>query len=143
MVLYIRWSKTNQYGEQNRVKILLGNNDNPICPVRWIYHMVQCIPAQPMHNLFCYRDKRGILPITYCDLMVKMRHWIGLVGENAKLYSSHSLRRGATTHAYNANIADVDIQRLGDWRSQCYRTYIDSNSTSAQVKVWFQFNNKQ
>ena len=110
MVFFIRWFKTNQYGEKTHMAPIVGDNDNPICPVRWLLWMMNRIPAQPYHNLFSYNHKGRIVPITYRDLMVNMHAWLDKVGENSKKYSSHSLCRGATTHAFNVNMSEVSIQ---------------------------------
>ena len=141
MVIFIRWSKTNQLGQKIRPAPIVADNNNPICLVRWILHLVERVPAPPSCNLFSYRKGNDILPITYRDLMVTMRRWLDIVGQNSKKFSSHSLRRGATTTAFKANVPDVDIQRMGDWSSQCYRLYIEDDMPS-RVKAWFKFNNK-
>ena len=82
------------------------------------------IPSLPSHNLFCYNGQNGVTLITYRDLMVYMCRWLDLLGENVKSFSSHSLRRGRTTHAYKSEIPESDIQRMGHGRSECFRSYI-------------------
>ena len=73
--------------------------------------------------------------------MVNMRSWLEKIGENSKKFSTHSLRRGATTAAFKLNMPETTIQRMGDWSSQCYKLYIEDDMTS-RVKAWFQFNQK-
>ena len=142
MVIFVRWSKMNQYGEKTRMVPIVGDNHKKICPVRWLLWMMDVIPAGPCHNLFSYRNVNNeIVPITYRDLMVHMRKWLNLIGENAKDFSSHSLRRGATTQAYKANLDETAIQRLGDWSSTCFRSYIEEDMQT-KVKTWYKFNNK-
>ena len=59
MIVYVDWSKTNQYRELVNKSPMMGNNNYPICSVRWIKYMCDRIPAKPYHNLFCYKNKKG------------------------------------------------------------------------------------
>ena len=141
MVIMIRWSKTNQCGESIQEKTMVANNNKLLCPVRWILYMADRIPALPQHNLFCFRKKQNTapVPITYRDLMTKMRKWLELVGvKDTGNFSSHSLRRGATAHARNQNISENAIMQMGGWKSQCYRKYIDIG-VNAQIQAWNKF----
>ena len=100
MVINLKWSKTNQFGEREDPIPLIANNYSTICPVRWLLHMMERIPAAPYHNLFCIPDgKGGTVPITYRDIMVQMRKWLEELGEDPSKFSSHSLRRGNVTRA--------------------------------------------
>ena len=143
MMIFIRWSKTNQFMESINRNPMVGNNHSVICPVRWILHMIERILAEPHHNLFSFKhEKTGlIVPITYRDLMMTMRKWLDLVGVvNTKRFSSHSIHRGPTTHAFNARISDNMIMKMGGWTSDCYRRYIDIG-LKARIKAWKKFSN--
>ena len=54
MVIDINWSKTNQLGQPEPPSPLVGDNNNPICPVRWLLYMIDRVPAYSNHNLFSY-----------------------------------------------------------------------------------------
>ena len=51
------------------------------------------------------------------------------------LYSSHSLRRGGTTHAFNKGIPEQTIKVLGNWASQCFRKYIEL-TVETRLQAW-------
>ena len=140
MVVYIRWSKTNQHRVKTDTQPVTADNHDDLCPVRWIMYMLDRVPAHPHHNLFSYLDKTGkVLPVTYRDLMMKMREWLRLVGvKDKKAYSSHSLRRGAASSAVHAQLSETAIMELGKWSSNCYRRYIDSN-TRTRIENWKKF----
>ena len=127
MVVFIKWSKTNQMGEYVDKSPLVAKKNSNICPVHWLLHMMFEVPAGPHHNLFSYYSKKGLVPITYHDLMALMRKWLDMIGEDAKAFSSHSLRRGAMTRAFKLDIPENEIQRMEHWRSQCFRTYINND----------------
>ena len=73
--------------------------------------------------------------------MMYLRLWLDKIGEDSKAFSSHSMRRSATTHAHKMDIPDVDIQRMGRWKSNCYKSYIQDD-ISTQVATCFKFNNR-
>ena len=143
MVIDIKWSKTNQFGEYVSQSPMMVDNSSKICPVRWIWYMVHRIPAAPHHNLFSYKNKHAqVVPITYRDLMVNLREWLKKVGvKNNKSFSSHSLRRGATTLAHERNIDEQTIMRMGGWTSQCYRRYIQVG-VKHKLKAWKKFSGR-
>ena len=143
MVFVIDWSKTNQFGEELQTSPLVADKHSPICAVRWrLLHMMERIPAGPEHNLFSFYNKQDqLVPITYRDLMTHMRKWLELVGTDASRYSSHSLRRGATTHCHKKSISSQTIQEMGAWRSDCYKSYIDVD-IDTRVRACYKFNEK-
>ena len=55
---------------------------------------------------------------------------------NTKLFSSHSLRQGGCTHAFENNVPENTIKILGDWCSESYKRYIDL-TVESRLKAWF------
>ena len=99
--------------------------------------MLQRIPTNGLHNLFSFTHGGVVLPVTYRDLTVQMRQWLKQIGvNNTKAYSSHSLRRGGMTHAFNNNIPEGMIKILEDWASDAYKRYIDL-TVETRLKAWF------
>ena len=142
MMVFVRWSKMNQFSQKVTKHPLIANNRDDLCPVRWIMHMIDSVPAHPSHNLFSYANKRGqVVPVTYRGLMVKMRQWLKLVGVgNVNDYSSHLLHRGAVTTAAKANLSDTAIMDMGVWSSNCFRRYIEAG-VGMKIKNWCKFSN--
>ena len=135
MSFIIKWSKTNQNGEKFELPIVQDMNSS-ICLVSWILFMVERIPAGPHHNLFSYWQNEHIYPVTYKDLTDQLRAWIVEIGENdPELYSSHSLRRGGTTHAFSRGVPEQTIKVLGNWASECFRKYIDI-TVECRLTAW-------
>ena len=94
LVAEIKWSKTNQFG-QNKLKVpVFCKGNSTICPVEWLLFMVKRIPAHPHHNLFSFTGDNGeILPVTYHDLTMQMRDWLTQMDvQDVHRYSSHLLR---------------------------------------------------
>ena len=45
-------------------------------------------------------------------------------GQNTKHYNTHSFRIGPATSAHDAGIFDANIEMLGCWKSNAYKSYI-------------------
>ena len=115
MLIDVRWSKTNQFHKHSDPSPIVADNNNKFCLVCWLLYMINRIPASPNHNLFCCVGKEQVLlPITYRDLMVTLRNWIKKVGLDEKMFSSHSMRQGATMTVFKKSISDTEIQMLGN-----------------------------
>ena len=110
----IKWSKTNQYGDNKFRVPIFKYKDSPIDQVDWLLYMVQRIPAQGFHNLFSFHNAQGeLVPVTYADLTTQLRDWLERIGvQDVHTYSSHSLHRG-TMHAFNNKVPETTIQQLG------------------------------
>ena len=138
LIVQIKWSKTNQFGENNLPLPVVRKRDSPICPVSWLLYMVKKIPAGAMHNLFSYPNEHGqLVPVTYRDLTTLMRDLLIKIGvTDVQRFSSHSLRRGGCTHAFNQKIPERIIQTLGMWASDAYKRYIDVTLEN-RLKAWY------
>lgn len=51
-----------------------------------------------------------------------------LIGLDPSVFSFHSLRHGGATLATNAGIPEILFKHHGDWRSDCFQTYIKQGS---------------
>ena len=139
MVL-IEWSKVMQHNE-NQLWVALHPAKNPkICPINMMHRMMKQIPAAEDDPCFCYRNKKNVLKaLTYDQLLKQMREWITMTGRNAEWYSLHGLRRGGTSHCFNAGISTEVIKTLGSWASYfTYFRYIDINLGS-KIRAAMQF----
>ena len=100
----IRWSKTIQHREKILRLPVLPASNKAVCPVFWTHYMVNKIKAGPRQPVLALRDKGEVLSLSANQLIYRLRKWLLLIGENATLYSLHSLRRGGATFAYQANM---------------------------------------
>ena len=80
LITFIKWSKTNQFGEKPLYLPMVINQKSEICPVKWCMFMVHRIPARTHHNLFCFRGNGQTLPITYYDLNTQLHKWLSKIG---------------------------------------------------------------
>ena len=135
MLAHIKWSKTNQCKERKLLLPLVRNFKTLLCPVFWFRYMSMRIPAFPEAPAFCVNINNKLQPVTYREAQAQMRLWLQNIGENPLRYSMHSLRRGGTSVAFEANLPSLAIKTLGDWASDSYLTYIDI-TLDTRMKAW-------
>ena len=138
VIVEVKWSKTNQFGNGRLPVPVVRHPDPTICPVAWLLFMIRQIPAHGLHNLFCYPLPNGeVVPVTYADLTELLRSLLQKIGVNdVHRFSSHSLRRGGCSHAFSKKIPETLIQTLGSWASDAYKKYIDITLES-RLKAWY------
>ena len=74
--------------------------------------------------LFCVgRYNQG--PFTREYVVTKLQHLARLAGLTNGTWNGHSFRRGAATWAAQKGISEAEIQTLGRWRSDAYKSYIE------------------
>ena len=64
--------------------------------------------------------------LTKEQLVTFVSNLLRLIGVDPAAYSGHSCRIGGSTSASLAGLADYEIQMLGRWKSDCYKTYVRS-----------------
>ena len=125
MMAEITWAKNLQFKQKIlRIPVLPVDN-KAICPVIWTHYMMQQLPARPDDPAFTIWHKGEKAALSANQLIARLRKWLRLIKEEDEAYSLHSLRRGGATFAYQCNIEEEMIKRLGNWASDAYKRYID------------------
>jgi hypothetical protein len=121
VLLKVRRSKTNQYGEK-KVRIPIPKiPSSPICPVlalETLFSVAKVLPSEPA---FSYGP---FLFVTYGDLLKALKFLVEQIGLDPEDYGTHSLRRGGATFAASCGTPAAYIKLQGDWASECYTRYI-------------------
>lgn len=143
LVILIKWSKTNQFGNRLLKIPLAVIPRSQLCPVSAYKNMISLIPAADSDPAFCFLSSKGeIKPILYKQLQQKLRSLTAKTGREPDMFSSHSFRRGGCTWAFKSGVPTNLIQHHGDWLSDCYKNYLSfdfreklsvSNSMAARI----------
>ena len=120
VLVTLRWSKTNQFGEHLIFSLPRIPNSN-LCPVTAIERMFGLVPASSGP---CFRRLDGEA-FTYYQFHVLLRQMLLKAGYPAHLYSSHSFRRGGSTFCFLCGVPSELIKLLGGWKSDCYLRYLE------------------
>lgn len=65
-------------------------------------------------------------PMTGSEFNSRFKELVSRSGFDATTYSSHSFRRGGASWALQCGVPGEVVQLLGDWKSDCYKKYLDS-----------------
>ena len=126
----VKWGKTMQRTNLKRIITLQAAPDSRVCPVAMLSQHYAHIPtASYTDPLLMYKDSRHPIPLS-----VIKGAWVQAIealGEDTLLYSLHSLRKAAATQAHDAGCGDIQIQRLGGWKSTAYKAYVNTNTHPA------------
>ena len=115
LLVIFKWSKTNQYGSRIHKIPLNKLVGSPLCPVSAYTWMCQLIPMGGTHPTFCLAKNNAVSPVTYSDLHNFRRGLLAKLGYNPQVFSSHSFRRGAASHAFKSGVSTNMIQAI-NWR---------------------------
>ncbi len=127
-LVHVKWTKTLQFQQRKLLLPLVETDDKDICPVSWLNSVVGK-QGQPSDLLLAVQQRGSgdPVPLLARDIQRWFRHWLGLVGENPAQFSLHSLRRGGATWAFQRGLPAPMIRTLGDWASDAYLRYLDTD----------------
>lgn len=129
--LAIRWSKTNQYAQRNRVIPLPAMRDHVLCPVKALFNYVSKAPTMTHPSpLFIVPSRSGAKPLSPSSFVLSIRTALSHCNVNTSDYAGHSFRRGGASWAFQAGLPVDTIRQLGDWRSNAYMDYIVMDTPS-------------
>jgi hypothetical protein len=131
MVL-IWWRKVIQFQFRTFWLPLPRLKSNSLCPVQAIFNCFQFTQGAILDNpAFVYKVNGLLLPLT-CDMFItRVRRCLTLSSVNPSEIVSHSFRRGGATFCYAVGLPAESIKLLCDWRSSCYQSYLDNDTSSS------------
>jgi len=119
----IKASKTDPF--RQGCTIVIGKGSSPLCAIEALTIYLPFRGNKP-GPLFLLEDGS---PLTRAILTDRLRHILQVSGIPGN-YSSHSFRIGAATTAAKVGIPDHLIQVLGRWKSDAYKTYIQTSKST-------------
>ena len=127
VLVYLKWSKTNQSRDRYVLIPLVKVPSSPLCPWSAVKNMVDRVPSQPDSPAFLVPSHKGLVSLTHSSFTSQLRQCLGRAGHNPRGYSGHSFRRGGASFALSCGVPGELIRTHGDWKSQCYLRYLDSS----------------
>jgi hypothetical protein len=134
--ILLRASKTDRFGAG--VTIRLYATGGSTCPVRAMTAYVKMIPPHMKHNnmpLFITSSGQALTKVL---LVSTIKSLVEKTGQNASLYTGHSMRRGGATSLALAGIAPSIIKQRGRWKSHTWERYVnidDNHIRQAAMKI--------
>ena len=137
-LVYLNWSKTNQFGSRELVIPMVADSVRALDPV---FHLRLLFSTNilPSHlPAFSFIKKGKVQSVTYDKFTKDLRNLLDMSGYRSKSYSGHSLRRGGASYLYRLGADPLLIKAMGDWQSDCYQLYIHlslEQRLAAQTKM--------
>eukprot|EP00057_Strongylocentrotus_purpuratus_P026639 XP_011681113.1 PREDICTED: uncharacterized protein LOC754287 isoform X1 [Strongylocentrotus purpuratus] len=119
LLVRIRFSKTDQYGQGTTINIGSNGTDEK-CPVKAMKAYLRVRPDID-GPLFCHRDGAPVTRYQFSSVLKKTLQHNGYSGSQ---YGTHSFRIGAATTAALKGVPPEQIMAMGRWRSSVYMRYI-------------------
>ena len=127
ILLNVRYSKTIQF-RQRAYKIALFPTHHILCLVKAIKLSLTMFKGSESSPAFVINQAGEPMCGSMFNRMFKSL--VQRCGRDPAVYSSHSFRRGSATWALQCGIPGEIIQQMGDWKSMCYKDYLDQVSVS-------------
>ena len=110
---------TYKHSPAHPLRHSLNASNSLFCPVLAIgdYLLLRGTSAGPLFLL-------GGNAVTAAMFNMRLRQLLHLAGEQCRAYSAHSFRIGAASYWASKGLSDVQIRRLGRWRSDAMVRYI-------------------
>ena len=121
VLVYVNFSKTNQYMQRSHVIPVPRNSDPALdlySHIKLLFTKVKASPDSPALSF----SKRQF--INHRSFTEKLKTLIKKAGLDPALYSGHSFRRGGASYLYSVGGSTLMIQILGEWSSQIYTRYL-------------------
>lgn len=113
----IRRSKTDIFGRGEWIP--LHQVGGRACPVSAIEGYMAIRKEGPV---FLVHEDGSVL--TRFQFSAVFKRGLAAVGECPGEYGTHSFRIGAATEAARAGLSNLEVQRIGRWRSACFAGYV-------------------
>ena len=123
-LVYIPFSKTNQFGQRNLVIPLVRNGCTALDPIFHLDLLFSRTGAPTHFPAFSYRVGDKFRSVNYKTFTVKLKKLLSNAEFSPERFSGHSLRRGGATFLYACGGTILQIQSSGDWQSSTWTRYI-------------------
>ena len=132
LAVLLKWSKTNQYGQNSQLVPLPKTKDPALCPVTAYSELVHLIPTrysnQPLLSL-PVPPGVPITPVPQSWLATNLAASLESMGEDSRFFSFHSFRRSGASTAFQAGVNFAHIKTHGGWKSDAFWAYVTGVTT--------------
>ena len=121
VLVFVGWSKTNQYGNRDLVVPIPSNSDPALDLERHMTALLSRVEAQEDRPAFSF-SKRNF--ISYSSFTNRLKSLLLSFGVDPAKYSGHSFRRGGATFLHSLGATPLEIQAAGDWKTMVFTRYL-------------------
>lgn len=121
VLIYVNFSKTNQYMKQFHVIPIPANSDPALDLFRHLKKLYSLVDLHDSAPAFSYTKTSFVNHRSYT---VRLKTLLSKAGLDPSMYSGHSFRRGGASYLYSIGGTTLMVQVLGDWSSQVFTRYL-------------------
>ena len=121
VLVYVNFSKTNQYMRNTHVIPIPRNNDPALDLYSHLSKLFALVQAPEDAPALSYTSKNFISHRLFTQ---KLKILLKKAGLDPAVYSGHSFRRGGASYLYSIGGTTLMVQVLGDWASQVFTRYL-------------------
>ena len=124
VIVVLRWSKTNQAGQQLFKIPIAFSQDSRFDPPSLFRQFDTACPVAPSDPCFSFYQHGTLFVMTHQDLSRMLSQFLTAIGVHAAAYSSHSIRKGGAAIIHRSGIRTELLKQHGTWRSDAYQAYL-------------------
>lgn len=113
-LVYLNWSKTNQFGNREIVIPMVADTVEALDPVFHLRKLFTTCNLPGHMPAFSFIKRGKVRCVTYTKFTEDLRKLLDKAGYRSKSYSGHSFRRGGATYLYRLGADPLLIQASGD-----------------------------
>ena len=121
VLIFVNFSKTNQYMKQSHVIPIPSNSDPALDLYRHLAHLYSLVQVPGKAPAFSYSKTNFVNHRSYTQ---RLKTLLSKAGLDPELYSGHSFRRGGASYLYSIGGTTLMVQVLGDRSSQVFTRYL-------------------
>lgn len=121
VLIFVGWSKTNQFGNRDLVVPIPSNSDPALDLYRHMNHLFGMVQVPGWRPAFSFSDNGFV---TYSSFTSRLKTLLMAAGIDPSKYSGHSFRRGGATYLHSLGATPLEIQASGDWQTMVFTRYL-------------------
>ena len=121
VLVFVGWSKTNQFGSRDLVVPIPANSDPALDLYRHINNLFSRVFVPGERPAFSYSKEKFV---SYTTFTTRLKSLLSASGTDPRHYSGHSFRRGGATYLHSLGATPLEIQACGDWQTLVFTRYL-------------------
>ena len=121
VLIFVGWSKTNQFGNRDLVVPIPANRDPALDLYRHLCNLFTRVNVNSERPAFSFSNKNFV---SYTSFTSRLKSLLLSAGVDHTKYSGHSFRRGGATYLHSLGASPIKIQASGDWQTMVFTRYL-------------------
>ena len=121
VLIFVGWSKTNQFGNRDLVVPVPSNTDPALDLYRHMCTLFNRVKVQDERPAFSFSNSKFV---SYASFTTRLKSLLLAAGVDPAQFSGHSFRRGGATYLHSLGATPLEVQASGDWQTMVFTRYL-------------------